>query len=320
MDFLTSSSVELVKRKFFDGDTPSLASGVAFTAVFSVFSLINALSCSIYHQWWFFGTWGVGLVLEIIGYSGRIWYTINDNNGNAYIMELVCITVAPCFLMAGIYYILAQLVLIYGNQFSYMKPMHYSLTFIICDVVSICLQGAGGGISSSANSSSVSLGSNIMIAGLAFQVATITIYQYLWYAFLWKIYQSHKNYGGAEFNPKFEHVRARKYMVPFMVSVCFAVIFVYVRSIYRLIETSCGWGSTIAKKEIYFNILEGLMISLAALLMAIFSPGFVYGKDAHLHMSKSLSQHVVDQDIEDEIEAESKENLVKNGSYDRYQL
>lgn len=127
---------------------------------------------------------GVGIILEIVGYSGRIWYSLNDNSSNAYIMELVCITVAPCFLMAGIYYILAQLILIYGNHFSRLKPMHYSSIFIACDVVSIFVQGAGGGISN--NASNTDTGRYIMIGGLAFQVLTITIFQFLWYDFFGK--------------------------------------------------------------------------------------------------------------------------------------
>lgn len=140
-------SVELVKRKFFQGDTPTIAEGAAFIAVFGTLAVIHFCSCILTHQWWWMVAWGLGLMMEIVGYSARVWYSLNDNNGNAYIIQLVFITVSPCFLMAGVYYLLAQLVLIYGNHYSYLKPMHYSLIFIICDVFSIFLQGAGGGVS-----------------------------------------------------------------------------------------------------------------------------------------------------------------------------
>lgn len=280
----TNFRVEVFERGFMAGPTPKITSGIAYVVVFSVLFIANFASCVWYHQWWFLSTWGVGIILEIVGYSGRIWYSLNDNSSNAYIMELVCITVAPCFLMAGIYYILAQLILIYGNHFSRLKPMHYSSIFIACDVVSIFVQGAGGGISN--NASNTDTGRYIMIGGLAFQVLTITIFQFLWYDFFWKVYKTRRQYGETRFNPKFLRVRQRVLLKPFVCGISIAVILIYTRSIYRLIETSNGWVSYLSTNEIYFNILEGLMISLSALILAILSPGFVYGRHAHLYIKK----------------------------------
>lgn len=283
MEFATIAANQ-IKKSGFNGQTPHLASGVAFTVLFSLFTIWNAIVCIMFHQWWFLGSWGVGLIFEIVGYSGRIWYTLNDTSRNAYIMELVCITVAPCFLMAGIYNILAQLVLVYGNKYSYLKPKRYTLIFIICDVFSIMVQAAGGGIASAESSSGkqTTTGSDVMIVGLAFQVATMTIFQLLWYSFLYKVIKERKQFGDANFNPYYGHIRSRKYLNHFFVAVSFTVILIYVRSIYRLIEISEGWSSKIATEEIYFNILEGLMVSLGALVMCIASPGLIYGKNAHL--------------------------------------
>lgn len=305
-----SAGAELYARSFIQGPTPKLASGIGYVVVFSVLFAVNMLSCVFYHQWWFLGSWGVGLVLEIVGYAGRIWYTLNDNSSSAYIMELVCITVAPCFLMAGIYYVLAQLILIFGNDFSRLKPMQYSLIFIICDVISIFVQAAGGGVSD--NPSSSTIGRYIMIAGLAFQVFTISVFQVLWYDFLWKIYNTRKLHGDTLFNPKFPHIRARPLLTPFIWGVSLVVILIYTRSIYRLIETSSGWESYLSTNEIYFNILEGVMVSVAALIMATLSPGFVYGRHAHLYIKKdSYSSATAESDGRDEadetlIEAETK--------------
>lgn len=293
--------VELHKRKFFDGDTPELASGLGFVIVFSVFFGVTLLSCVFYHQWWFLCSWGIGMVLEIIGYSGRIWYHLNDNNGSAYIMELVCVTVAPCFLMAGIYYVLAQLILIYGNHFSRLKPMQYSSIFIVCDVISIFVQAGGGGSSASASSSQT--GRYVMIAGLAFQVFTMSVFQFLWYDFLWKIYKSEKENGETEFNPAYISIRQKKIMPFFKIGISISVILIFTRSIYRLIETSSGWTSYLSQKEIYFDLLEGLMIGLSGLIMSILSPGFVYGRNAHLYIKKNgfdLHKNCASAYIEDE--------------------
>ena len=300
---------EVARQSFFNGETPHIASGIAYTVVFSFLTVITGTISIWSHQWWFLCSWGIGLLLEVVGYSGRIWYTLNDTSRSAYVMELVCITVAPCFLMAGIYNIFAQLVLVYGTQYSYLKPKLYSTIFIICDVLSIFIQGAGGGISSGSRVNSVSTGSNVMIVGLAFQVATMSVFQLLWYSFIVKIIKEKKQFGDSNFNPNFSHVRLRKYSNCFFVAISVSVLLIYVRSIYRLIETAEGWSSKIATKEIYFDILEGLMISLAGLIMCIFSPGFVYGRDAHLKLnnekagadgSESYSHPLDDKDLYNE--------------------
>lgn len=126
-----------------------------------------------------------------------------------------------------------------------------------------------------------------MIAGLAFQVFTMTVFQFLWYDFLWKIRKSERAMGETEFNPIYTHIREKKLMPAFKAGISVTVVLIYTRSIYRLIETSCGWDSYLSQREIYFDILEGLMIGLSGLIMAALSPGLVYGKDAHLYIKKN---------------------------------
>lgn len=284
----------LAKRSLIEGEVPSLGSGIAFTLAFSFFFAVTFVSCIHFHQWWFLGSWGLGLVLEIAGYSGRIWYNINSDNSHAYIMQSGCITIAPCFLMAGIYNILGQLVLIYGNQFSALRPRKYTRIFITCDVIAVLVQSAGGGLSASNGSN---LGRYIVIVGLVFQLVMMTIFQYLWYKFLHNVNKSELLYGEAQFNPQYNYIRRyRKLLQPFIVSVSIAVILIYVRCIYRVIETGMGYNSYLLTNEIYFNILEGMMIALAALLLAILSPGLVYGKDAHLNFKKNEFEYSSDKE------------------------
>lgn len=280
-----SGFLELLKRDGgFSPERPTLASGIPYLVVFIIFMCFHTVISIRTHQWWFFGSWGMGLALEIVSYAGRIWNYINESSESAYIMQLVCVTIAPCFLMAGMYYILAQLVLIYGDEFSYLKPKLYSIVFISCDLVAVILQGAGGGSASSPDGSQVDRGLHIMTAGLAFQVFIICVFQYLWYRFLWKVYQKYKSCGDAEFNPNFVELRQRKTLIPFYIACSITVILIFIRSIYRLVEISLGWDSSVAKDEIYAMLLDGMLIALSSVLMIVFHPGLAYGKNAHLYM------------------------------------
>ena len=274
---------------YYSGNYPSLGGNTALLVVYAVFLAMQVVSGVFYHQWWFLTCWTCGLVLEVLGYAGRIWSSQNIMNFNAFVMQLVCLTLAPCFMMAGIYYVIAQLTEIYGQKFSILKPMQYSLIFILCDLISIALQAAGGGVAASALSvyEDTADGSHIMVGGLAFQVFTIALFQLFWYHFLYKVYKSYKAYGDAGFNPNFTHIRERNLLVPFICVVSFAVILIFVRSIYRLIELSDGWSSKLAVDEIYFMILEALMVSLASCVISILSPGIAYGRHSHIYIDKS---------------------------------
>ncbi|GMM28135.1 phospholipid-translocating ATPase [Martiniozyma asiatica (nom. inval.)] len=275
---------------FYSGNYPSLGGNAALVAVFAIMLVFQVIFGVFYHQWWFLTCWTCGLFLEILGYVGRIWSHENIDNMNAFVMQLVCLTLAPCFLMAGIYYIIAQLTLVYGRNFSFLRPMQYSLIFIIADLISIILQAAGGGIASGALQvfESARPGANVMVGGLAFQAFTIGVFQFFWYTFLWKIYKSYQANGDAEFNPKFKHIRERRLHFIFMGAVSVAVVLIFVRSVYRVVELAKGWSSNLAVDEIYFMILEALMISLASLIMTVFHPGLAYGRNSHLYIDKSL--------------------------------
>ena len=92
---------------------------------------------------------------------------------------LICLTIAPAFFTAAIYICLGRIVIVYGEDISRIRPRTYTILFVTCDIIALVLQAAGGAITSIADSDQKSLGDtgvNIMIAGLAFQVASLTLF------------------------------------------------------------------------------------------------------------------------------------------------
>jgi hypothetical protein len=68
----------------------------------------------------------------------------------------------------------------YGEGASRIKPRTYTLVFISCDFLSLVLQGGGGGITATAKAvNKKQTGINIMIAGLIFQVVSLTVFMLL---------------------------------------------------------------------------------------------------------------------------------------------
>jgi hypothetical protein len=95
---------------------------------------------------------------------------------------LIGLTIGPAFFSASIYLCLSRIVYIYSASTSRIRPKYYTYVFISCDLVSLILQGAGGGIAATAgpgNLTQANLGTNIIIAGLSFQVFSLLLFMIL---------------------------------------------------------------------------------------------------------------------------------------------
>ena len=117
----------------------------------------------------------------------------NIFNFNAFLVNLVPLTIAPAFITASIYLCLSRIVTLYDPTISVsrLKPMTYSYIFVGSDLLSLVLQAAGGAIAAIANDKKTSnLGVNVMIAGLATQVVSIIIFAILCLDFGWRLKKS----------------------------------------------------------------------------------------------------------------------------------
>lgn len=94
-------------------------------------------------------------------------------------MQILLLIVSPSFLAAGIYLTLKHLVLHYGPQHSWLKPVLYTWVFVTCDAVGFLTQVVGGGIQASAPnempSTMAEIGNKIMVVGVTFQAVTMLV-------------------------------------------------------------------------------------------------------------------------------------------------
>lgn len=246
-----------------------------------------------YRQWWFSITFFIGCGLEVAGYIGRWESSYNPLILDDFLVQIICLTLAPAFIMGGIYYLLAKLVTIYGHKFSILKPMHYSLLFILCDLLSIVLQAIGGGMAATAvkGSEDTDTGTHIMVAGIAFQVFSMSFFIILFGIFLWRVYKV-KRVGNesAEFNPEYEQIRRKKLFKLFPYGIAWCVLMIYIRCIYRVVELAEGWTGYLIQTERYFLVLDGLMVFFGVLGISFIHPGFALGKQVipveGLHLKK----------------------------------
>lgn len=185
---------------------PSLSGNAFFLTWFSAIFLVQ-LALGIWkHTWTFLVAMVSGCLLEMVGYAARISMHANIFDFNRFLMlvtfffmlcsvehhltrtrYLIVLTIAPCFFTAAIYLTLTRLIVLHGPHLARFKPRIYTIVFITWDVISLALQGAGGGLADTGNDDSGGqTGINIMIAGLSSQVASLVAFMLLCADFAWR--------------------------------------------------------------------------------------------------------------------------------------
>lgn len=262
----------------YGGLVPSHQANLAGLILYAIAWGYHTIVGIYFKQWWFLVAWFVGCGLETAGYVGRFNSSTDITNMNDFLVQIICLTLGPAFLMGGVYYLLAKLAMVYGPQYSPLKPMHYSLIFILCDLSSIIIQAIGGGMAAVAvqNDENTGPGTHVMVAGMAIQVFSVVLFICFFTHFMWTIY---RNRHSANFDPQYTNLRAKRAfkLLPWAISWC--VLCVFIRSVYRICELAEGWTGYLIETERYFLILDGLFIYFAVLSLSIIHPGFALGRE-----------------------------------------
>lgn len=67
-----------------------------------------------------------GVILEVIGYAGRIMSWENQWKEQGFLMQIICLTIAPAFMAGGIYLCLRRIVYAFGPENSRISPEAYT--------------------------------------------------------------------------------------------------------------------------------------------------------------------------------------------------
>lgn len=159
------------------GYYPNYGGNIFFTVFFGVCGALQ-LGYGVYFRTW---TFAVALVfggfLEMAGYIGRVLMHSNPWFPPAFKLQIVCLILAPTFIAAGVYLTLKHIILYLGPEHSRLQPRWFTWIFIGCDVGSLILQAVGGGVAAAAGTDPevLQVGDDIIIAGIAFQVATMAV-------------------------------------------------------------------------------------------------------------------------------------------------
>ncbi|KAF9074170.1 RTA1 like protein-domain-containing protein [Rhodocollybia butyracea] len=270
-----------------------------------------------FKTWWAFPTIVVAGLLELMGWSARLWSSLNPNLLAPYEMQLTCTILAPTPFVAGNFLILGRIINRLGTKYSRLPPRWYSIIFCSCDLISLLIQAIGGGTAATAvgNGNDPTNGGNIMLGGIVFQMATITVYVFCAFEFFIryltdtplrgrdssneKTTQSSSDNGSTtsttiepEAHAKSDNIKQGLMNVKLKVitaALIFSTVCLFIRAVYRTIELSDGWSGKIIQTQVYFNVLDGTMIVLAMYTMNIAHPGFMLADNSQLASTPKFS-------------------------------
>ena len=122
-----------------------------------------------------------------------------------------------------------------------------------------------------------------MIAGLAFQVATLFTFMVFSIDFGLRTYRRYKSMGASSMDQSPALIALRKSLKfkGFLGALSLATITIFWRSVYRVAELAEGWTGELIKKQNLFIAFEGVMVVVAVLALNVFHPAFCFANKAN---------------------------------------
>ncbi|KAI9164112.1 Sphingoid long-chain base transporter RSB1 [Paramyrothecium foliicola] len=239
------------------GYVPSLAAGIVFDFVFTaagiyhIFRSVQKRRATSYLL-------AIASYIELVGWIGRTWSSKCAYNKIAFLLQITTLVVGPIFVAAAIYVALGVLIKAVGHQYSVVRPKAYLWLFLVVDVLSLLIQAGGGGLASGAanQGQDTQPGARLMVAGIIFQLVSMTGFCVLFAIFLWRT----------------RHLALLKGQQLVIYATSVSVVAVYIRCIYRTIELLEGWDGKLMRTEGYFIGLDGVCIAIAIGVFCILDP------------------------------------------------
>ncbi|KAJ4232917.1 hypothetical protein NW757_013765 [Fusarium falciforme] len=200
-------------------------------------------------------------------------------------MQITTLIIAPTFFTAGLYIILGALINRLGRHSSILGPKMYAVIFLSCDIIALVVQAVGGAMASTESNKingDTKTGTNIMVAGIVFQMAamtafTVLVLDFLRRVFLKKSYLESRKIGPAN---RTDLPKAYSWLI---LAILISLFMIFVRSIYRTIELLQGWDGYLITHEGYFIGLDAATMTIAVAIFNFLDPIYLlWGHDDNL--------------------------------------
>ncbi|KAI0453451.1 RTA1 like protein-domain-containing protein [Xylaria acuta] len=253
---------------------PTLTPNVILLAFFATLIPVALALGARYRSLGFTTAIATGLVLEVVGYVGRLLLHSNPNSRAGLAIFLVGTTLGPTCICGAMFLIAPRIVAVYGEEYHAWRPVWYLVLFSVLTMVSLILELAGSVVSIVQDvPTTVDIGVRILVAGLAVQLVALIIF--VIHATLFAIALRTRQHG---LDPRFSHIYTGNLFRVSIVAFTVATALVILRTAYRILQVAEGFQSTIAQAETLFLVLDAGAVHIAATLLLAFFPARVLGQ------------------------------------------
>ncbi|KAK3327460.1 RTA1 like protein-domain-containing protein [Cercophora scortea] len=267
---------------------PNFGAGLTFSILFFLATVGHLLRYAHFRRWTS-PLLALGALIETTGWASRTWSSKCPYNQTAFLIQITTLIIAPTFFAAAIYLFLNQLTTHFDLQPQFqpqpqqtptpnqppatkplllLPPRLYATVFCTCDIISLTIQAVGGALASraAADATDTQPGTRTMVAGIAFQLATMSLFALLAGAFLLRVMRDMKSNNTTLINSMTHEVKLT------LLSIGLAFVAIYVRSVYRTIELAQGWEGYLITREGYFIGLDAALMFVAVGVLLVFDP------------------------------------------------
>lgn len=202
--------------------------------------------------------------MEALGYVGRIQSAHNPCILPPFIMQTLLLLLGPALFAASIYMILGRIILLTnGQKFSIVRPSWLTKIFVGGDVLCFLMQGAGGGLMSSAKRdlSKRKKGENLIVGGLFVQLVFFGLF-----VITSALFQT-KSRAHVKTLPASVTWKKHLYVL------YFTSILILIRSVFRVIEYLQGNDGYLLSNEVFLYIFDAVLMLAVMVAMNIVHPG-----------------------------------------------
>ncbi|CAA7266361.1 unnamed protein product [Cyclocybe aegerita] len=243
------------------------------TAVGFSFILIIAIL-----QTWCIKRWGgkwmcampIAAYCFALGISFRFGLAKNPQNKTIYILQSLFVLLSPCGFIAADYVLLGRIAgHLNAGQYLLIPARRITVVFVLSDVITFLIQAGGGGISASADTASKKdLGSKVFLVGLAAQLCSFLAYTGIFLLFLYRVWKHQPKTWKKDENKDW----ANRWTT-LAIALGISCVGILVRSVFRTVEMSEGFGGPLTTTEYWFYALDLLPLFIAIAVYVPFWPG-----------------------------------------------
>ncbi|KAE8269312.1 hypothetical protein A4X09_0g3036 [Tilletia walkeri] len=258
---------------------PSVAAALAFGILYGLYAIIFQIRLTP-HRAWFGLCLSIGCATESLGFFLRLLLRQRQDSLGLFIIHDLCIILSPSAFLAFMYCLFGKLIIAVDarfadesdeekakrknrpkgtkkpkkrkvrSAFSFISPRVVAPIWVISDIVTFCIQGAGGALETATNPTTAKAGDRIFLIGIILQAVSYLLFVAL-------TMEAHRRLIVTAHDPtfvtKWSHPTGR-----ILILIYFSSCFILIRCFYRVVELAQGYSGNLVTHEPYFLFLDSL--------------------------------------------------------------